>query len=125
LALQSDENYQMIFKYSLVTFLVLFLLGCQTTSQVKNSKEDAKDVREAISTVVGALSGKPLSEEDLNSLEKQVQTDKEAQSAIQAIADSVGGKATHVKYCPVTGKRYASNLEICPEHQVQLEVVSP
>jgi len=115
----------MILKGLLVASLALFFFGCQTTSPGRNTKKDTEDVREILSTVVGALSGKPLSEEELHNLEKQIQSDEEAQSAIQAIADSVGGKATHVKYCPVTGKRYASHLEVCPEHQVQLEVVSP
>ena len=115
----------MIIKYLLVASLALFLCGCQTTSQGKNSKKNTEDVGEILSAVVGALSGKPLSEEELHNLEKQIQTDEEAQSAIHAIADSVGGKAAHVKYCPVTGRRYAFHLEICPEHQVQLEVVSP
>ena len=115
----------MIFKYLLVASLTLFLFGCQTISQDQNSKKNTEDVGEILSAVVGALSGRPLSEEELHNLEKQIRSDVEAQSAIQAIADSVGGKATHVKYCPVTGRRYASHLEVCPEHQVQLEVVSP
>ena len=112
-------------KYLLVASLMLCLLGCQTTSQGKNSKEDTKNVEKILSAIVGALSGKPLTEEELHSLKKQIQTDEEVQSAVQAIADSVGGKATQVKYCPVTGRRYASYFEICPEHQVKLEVVSP
>jgi len=115
----------MIFKYLVVASLALFLFGCQTTSQVQNSKKDTEDIGEILAVVAGALSGKPLSEEELNNLEKQIQTDEEAQSAIQAIADSVGGKATNVKYCPVTGRRYAFHFELCPEHQVKLEVVSP
>jgi len=115
----------MIFKYLLVTSLTLFLFGCQTTLQGQNSREDTEDVREVLSAIVGALSGRPLSEEELHNLEKQIQSDEEAQSAIQAITDSVSGKATHVKYCPVTGRRYASHFEVCPEHQVKLEIVSP
>ena len=94
-------------------------------SQGKYSKEKSENIDEILSAVAGALSGKQLSEEELRNLEKQIQTDEEAQSAIQVITDSVGGKAPQVKYCPVTGRRYASHLEICPEHQVQLEVVSP
>jgi len=115
----------MTLKYSLVVLLALFLLGCQTTSQVQHSKENTEDVREVLSAVAGALSGKKLSKEEIRNLEKQIRTDKEAQSAIQVITDSVGGKILQVKYCPVTGKRYASHIEICPEHQIQLEVVSP
>lgn len=115
----------MIFKYSFVTLLILFLLGCQTTIQVQHSKENTEDVGEVLSAVAGALSGKILSEEEIRNLEKQIRTDKEAQSAIQVITDSVGGKTPQVKYCPVTGKRYAPHIEICPQHQIKLEVVSP
>jgi len=63
-----------------------------------------------------------LNEEELRDLKKQIRTDKEAQTAIQAITESVGGNQT-VKYCPVTGRRYAAHIEICPEHQVKLEIV--
>ena len=115
----------MIFKYLLIVSFVLFLFGCQTTSQVQGSKENTEDVGEVLSAIAGALSGKTLSEEEIRNLEEQIRTDEEAQSAIQSIADSVGGKVPSVKYCPVTGRRYASHLKICPEHQVPLEVVSP
>jgi len=115
----------MIVRNLLVTLLVLFLIGCQTTSRGQDSKEVTEDVGEILTAVVGALSGKTLSEEEIRTLKKQIRSDEDAQSAIQAIADSVGRKATHVKYCPVTGRRYASQLEICPEHQVKLEAVSP
>jgi len=114
----------MIFKCLLVVLFVAFLTGCQTT-QSRGSKENKGDIEGVLSAIAGALSGKTLSEEELRNLEKQIQTDEEAQTAIQSITDSVGGKASPVKYCPVTGRRYASHLEICPEHQVQLEVVSP
>lgn len=115
----------MIFKYFSVAVLTLFLLGCQTISQVQRSKENTEDAGEILSAVAGALSGKTLSEEEIRNLEKQIRTDEEAQSAVQVITDSVGGKISQVKYCPVTGKRYASHIEICPQHQIKLEVVSP
>ena len=102
-----------------------FLSGCQTTKQVQAPQESREDVEKILSTVAGALSGKTLSEEELHNLEKQIRTDKEAQTAVQQITDSVGGKAPIVKYCPVTGQRYAGHLKICPEHRVPLEVVSP
>ena len=100
-------------------------MGCQTIQQTQNSKENTEDAGEILSAVAGALSGKTLSEEEIRNLKKQIQTDKDAQSAIQVITDSVGGKTLQVKYCPVTGKRYASHIEICPEHQIKLEIVSP
>ncbi len=115
----------MIFQYLLVASLAFFLFGCQTTYQVQDSKGDEENISEILSAVSGALSGKQLSAEELRNLEKQIRTDEDAQTAVQAITDSIGGKALQVKYCPVTGKRYASHLEICPEHQVSLEIVSP
>jgi len=115
----------MIFQYLLVASLALFLFGCQTMHQIQDSKGDEENIGEILSAVSGALRGKQLSEEELRNLEKQIRTDKDAQTAVQAITDSVGGKVPQVKYCPVTGKRYAAHLEICPEHQVRLEIVSP
>jgi hypothetical protein len=106
-------------------FIVFFLSGCQTTKQVQHPKESKEDLEEVISAVAGAISGKPLSDEELKNLKEQIRTDEDAQTAIQGITDSVGGKAPQVKYCPIDGQRYASHLEICPEHHVSLEEVSP
>ena len=94
-------------------------------SPVQSQEETEEDVQEALSAVAGALSGKPLDEDDLRNLEKQIRTDEEAQTAIQAITGSVGGKVPVVKYCPITGKRYAAHMEYCPEHNVKLEIVEP
>ncbi len=112
----------MIFRGSVTFFIVLFLAGCQTASPVQSRQETGKDVQEALSAVAGALSGRPLSEEELHDLEKQIRTDEEAQTAIQVITESVGGTPA-VKYCPVTGRRYAPHLEVCPEHGVELKEV--
>ncbi len=108
-----------------VLFIVFFFSGCKTLSPAKSDAETRKEAREALSVVAGAISGKTLSDEDLRNLEKQIREDEGAQSAIQAITESVGGKAAVVKYCPVTGKRYAPHMEICPEHHILLEVVNP
>ena len=64
---------------------------------VQSQEETGEDVTEALSAVAGALSGKSLSEDDIRNLEKQIRTDEQAQSAIQAITESVGGKTTIVK----------------------------
>jgi len=115
----------MILRYLLIASLSVFLFGCQTTSKGRNSIENTENIGEVLSAVAGALSGKQLSDEEMRNLEEQIRTDKEAQSAIEVITNSVGGKAPQVKYCPITGRRYASHIEICPEHQVQLEIVNP
>ena len=114
-----------LLKSLMVFFIVLFLSGCKTMGPVQSQEETGEDVTEALSAVAGALSGKSLSEDDIRNLEKQIRTDEQAQSAIQAITESVGGKTPIVKYCPVTGKRYAVHMEYCPEHNVKLEIVEP
>jgi len=103
-------------------FVIFFLSGCQTASSVQNQGETREDVQEALSAVTGAISGKSLSKEELRNLEKQIRADKDAQTAVRAITGSVGGTST-VKYCPVTGRRYAAHLKICPEHGVELREV--
>ena len=124
------QPYQITFCRQLMGILgfvliVFFLSGCQTTKQVQHPKESKEDLEEVISAVAGAVSGKSLSDEELKNLGEQIRTDKDAQTAIQVITDSVGGKSPQVKYCPIDGQRYASHLEICPEHHVPLEMVSP
>ena len=106
-------------------FLIFLFCGCQTTSSVQGEGESREDVQEALSAIAGALSGKKLSDKELRDLERQIREDKEAQSAIQSITESVGGQAPVVKYCPVTGRRYAPHMELCPEHGVTLEIVEP
>lgn len=106
--------------------LALLLAGCQTASPKQQVQgESREEVQEALTAVAGALSGKQLSQEELSDLEHQIRTDAQAQSAIQAITDSVGGATPVVKFCPVTGRRYAAHLQRCPVHDVLLEVVSP
>ena len=106
-----------------IFFIVFLISGCRTVSTVQSESETRKEAQEALAAVAGALSGKTLNEEDLRHLEKQIREDKEAQTAIQAITESVGGKPPIVKYCPITGQRYASYMEECPEHHVPLKVV--
>ena len=94
-------------------------------SPVQSREETGEDAKQAFSAVAGALSGKFLDEDDLRNLEKQIRTDEDAQTAIQAITESVGGKVPIVKYCPITGRRYAAHMEYCPEHNVKLKIVEP
>jgi hypothetical protein len=105
--------------------IVLILGGCRTVSPTGHKGETEQETQKALSAVAGAVSGKPLSDEDLRNLEKQIREDEGAQTAVQAITESVGGKAPLVKYCPVDGQRYAPHMEICPEHHVPLEIVNP
>jgi len=110
----------------IILVLMLFLTGCQTLRQPKAKMESREDVQSALETITEALSGRQLSEEELNNLARDLKTDKEAQSAIQSITNSMSGKKVNIKYCPVTGKRYAPSLVNCPEHGVALkELNSP
>ena len=105
----------------LLFVISVFLSGCATSESVKANKE----AQSALSSVAGAMSGRQLSDQEIRDLEKQIRTDKEAQTAIQAIAESLGLTAPLVKYCPVTGRRWAPHFDKCPEHHVPLEMVGP
>ena len=109
-----------IYAYS----IFLLLSGCATT-QPTTSQESQEEVKEALSAVAGAMRGKELSEDELKELEHQIRNDKETQESIEAIRDSMSGKDVSVKYCPITGKRYAGYMETCPEHNIPLEPVEP
>ncbi|MCK5013028.1 MAG: hypothetical protein KAS66_04345 [Candidatus Omnitrophica bacterium] len=114
-----------IFRGLAVLFVIFLLSGCKTVSTVQSREDQREEAKEVLSAIAGALSGKTLDEDDLRGLEKQIRTDEDTRSAIQAITGSVGGKSPIVKYCPITGKRYAGHIEYCPEHNVKLEIVEP
>jgi len=108
---------------SLFFFGVLFLLmGCQTVGVPKPGQETSHDAAEALQAVAGALGGKNVSEADLKALNKQIQSDPQARSAVEAISGSYEEKKK-MKYCPETGERFAVHLEYCPGSQTKLEWV--
>ena len=45
----------------------------------------------------------------------------EASSAIKAVAEGMVVTQKNIKYCPVDGKRFSSQVESCPEHNVLLK----
>ncbi|VAX35147.1 hypothetical protein MNBD_UNCLBAC01-1807 [hydrothermal vent metagenome] len=105
--------------------MVVFLAGCQTMqTQPKAKTESRKDVQKALGTITEAISGKHLSEKELRDLARDIRTNKETQSAIESITGAVGGEEKSVMYCPLTGRRYAPSLTICPEHGVALKEVA-
>lgn len=101
----------------------MILAGCQTapSKNAVSSKESGKDVADAVGQVAGALSGQDLTDEQKRKLIKDIQKDKEAQSALKSIAGAMDIKQAAVKYCPVDGKRYSPDLDTCPVHKVKLE----
>ncbi len=106
----------------LVVFIFcLTLLGCQTSKPIaKNQTESDKDVESALISIAGALKGETLSSEDLKKLNKQLRVDKDAQSAVSTITQSISGKAHTIKYCPQDGKRFAGSVKLCPDHKIEL-----
>ena len=84
------------------------------------SKGSNKDVASAIGNVADALAGQPLTDEQKRKLTKDIQKDKDAQSALRSIAGAMDIKQVAVKYCPVDGQRFSAALQICPVHKVKL-----
>jgi len=109
--------------FFLVIILVVFCSGCQSVSPPKSQTENYEQMQDAIGSIAEAVSGRELSEEEKQNLQKQIRTDPDAQSAIEEIKDSISGRPVQVKYCPVTGRRYASQMLVCPIHEVELREV--
>ena len=98
------------------------VIGCLTvhspkTSQAKNEEE----ARQSLRSVAGAVRGKPLTDDEVKTLSRQLKSDPQARSAVQSITNSISENKQAVKYCPVDGKRFASSLKECPDHHVPLK----
>ena len=107
------------FKFTLI--VLFFIYGCKTipTHPQQKPQQVQKDLR----TLTGALSHKPLTEEEWGNLQNQIKTNPQAKSAVQTITDTLGNKKLVVKYCPVDGKRFAQTLVNCPDHHVELKIL--
>ena len=112
--------------------LPVLFCGCLTTShsiknenQVKLEKkaESPVEVKSALGSVAGALSGQKVSDEDLNNLVRDLRKDTEAQSAAASVTHALSGSAANVQYCPVDGQRFSGKIKICPVHKVELKPV--
>jgi len=117
-------------KGAMVVVLMLTLSSCVSTSRQNRSgvataagqkPENWHEVESAVGAVVGSVSGQEVTSGDLRKLDRQIRTDDETKSAVNVLENSLSGKTSGVKYCPVDGKRYSARLEICPEHKVQLK----
>lgn len=115
----------LLFRGSLALILTCFVLpmvSCQTVRPSLNSNENLEDVQQAIGTVAGALSGQPMSKEDVNKLMRDIRTNPDSRSAVESMATTMDPQNRgRVKYSPATGKRYAPHLEYDPETGVRLE----
>ena len=111
------------FIFVTLVLAIIGMSGCQTTKVPKNSlsKQQQTETQESLRSIAGAMKGgKPLTDEELHNLQKQVQNNPEARESVEAITNSLSGTQSRVKYCPQTGKRYAPNLIYCPQHPQEL-----
>lgn len=105
-----------------VVFLVC-LLGCQTAKAPSQGMSQTGD-KEMLKSVASALGGKDLTDEEMKALIKGVKNDKEAQSAIESISNSLDSEKRQIQYCPLDGERYAARLTVCPKHSVELKLLN-
>ena len=89
-----ESSFMKTFFLIIIPFL---LLGCVSTSAQKNFH--------------------------LTELSKNIQKDKQAQSAIESVTDAMISNRAAVHYCPVDGERFSPRVKICPTHQVPLKEV--
>ncbi|GEM_PF-1939584 len=52
------------------------------------------------------------------------ETQKEIQTAVGTIVNTVSGKQVSVRYCPVCGKHYSAKLGVCPKDDSPLRDVA-
>ena len=103
--------------------------GCSTASQKQNPslmaydahRESPSEVVTALGAVAGAVSGQDTNGQDLKRVAREMQSNREAQSAVTSIAGAVRQPRVIGKYCPVDGRRYDVRFTRCPEHQVELK----
>ena len=110
-------------------FGLLFLSACASVNTAerrangqRRKSESPEEVKTAVQSVLGAVSGQEIDDKKLIELNQKIRTDKDAASAVQVIQESLEGK-TLIKYCPVTGKRYSPRYERCPVHDVPLLIL--
>ena len=93
--------------------LVGGLGACSSTKGMVNAKEGetTKDAASALGVVAGSYTGKTMTPEELQKAAKNIESDEQAKSAINAMT-----AAPSIKYSPVNGKRYSGDLEYDPEN---------
>ncbi len=114
--------------YFLSIFSFLLFVGCASSGSTtakglrpQASGESQQDVVSAVEQVLGAVSGKPIDQKQLENLGKEIQKDPQTKSAVQAITNSVSGQGPAGKYCPIDGKRYSPKFSVCPVHHIPLK----
>jgi hypothetical protein len=97
--------------------MTLGICGCQTPKPKPQSETVS-----ALTSVTQGLTNKPVTEEQLKDIARQVANDPQAQSALKSIDTAFTAEHT-VKYCPENGERFSPDMEWCPDHKVKLEWV--
>lgn len=127
-----DRSMRKIYVYCITFMGVLTLGGCQTTQSLTSSTsmnpkltlpESRADVTSALTAIAGAMGGKLLSGDEAKAFKKQVRQDQETQEVLRTLTHTMSVTEQEIKYCPMTGKRYAGHIKICPEHQVPLKIL--
>lgn len=111
-----------IFTWLTILVFLSSMAGCATRqkdSARKVNQENLEDLR----TVAGAMAGKAITDDDLKKLNQQLKTDKDAQSAVSTLTNTLSGTKKVIKYCPVCGERFAASVKTCPTHNVELKVL--
>ncbi len=105
-----------------ILLIAVFVSSCSTANRhnsqrlLNNSKEEnIADAVSAMKSVAEAVAQKELTEEELKNLAHDLQSNKDSQSAVEAITNSLSREKPKIKYSPSTGKRYSAELEFDPE----------
>jgi hypothetical protein len=109
-----------------LALLALLFAGCSTIPKKPvaqaNPSETVAQQLDAAQKVVGAMGNKEVSRQDLKALAVDMQKNADSRSAVQKIIGVTNEKPV-IKYSPVTGKHYSSDLEYDPETGAKLEVI--
>ncbi len=123
-------SWKIFFKKNLGSvFILFFIYGCTTVSShnektsLRSSSETNKDALSAAQTMANSLSGKNLTDQQIKELSRDIQKNKDTQTAIQSITRAVSSNRVKVHYCPVDGERFSFQVKVCPQHHVLLKEV--
>jgi beta-xylosidase len=107
------------------TGLLFVIWGCSTSSQNLKKAHDQEVMIDAVKTVAESVGGREMSDQDMKNLIRDIRTDPDTRSAVEAIQSAVNPQSDdgRIKFSPATGKRYAPHMEYDPETGVKLEYV--
>lgn len=111
-------------KVIFLIYISLMTVSCTTAQPTNDIIQLDEEGVTALKKVGEALTGEPITDAKMKEMQKQLK-DKEAQSAVQTITDSLKNQQPSIKYCPSTGNRYAGHLKEAPDCDVPLEWLNP